>query len=98
MTLPGEILMSRRGMDTLHVPLVSDTGIPPDSAANAADETAGPRNSTVRDQTAWIDVRSRTLAIVKGDEAAFGEFHDRFSGRLYGLLLFLTSGREEIAC
>jgi len=34
---------------------------------------------------------------VKGDEAAFGEFYERFSGRLFGLLLFLTSGREEIA-
>jgi len=34
---------------------------------------------------------------VKGDESAFEEFYERFSGRLYGLLLFLTSGREEVA-
>jgi RNA polymerase sigma-70 factor (ECF subfamily) len=44
-----------------------------------------------------MDIRSFTRAIVKGDEAAFGEFYERFSGRLCGLLLFLTSGREEIA-
>ena len=34
---------------------------------------------------------------MKGDESAFEEFYERFSGRLYGLLLFLTSGREEVA-
>jgi RNA polymerase sigma-70 factor (ECF subfamily) len=35
--------------------------------------------------------------VVNGDEAAFGEFYERFSGRLYVLLLFLTSGQEQIA-
>src|SRR6266511_111865 len=43
------------------------------------------------------DVHSLTRAIVKGEEAAFEEFYERFSGRLYGMLLFLTSGREEVA-
>ncbi len=36
------------------------------------------------------DVHSLTRAIVKGEEAAFEEFYERFSGRLYGMLLFLT--------
>ena len=81
---------------TLLVPLVSDTGIPPDSATKP-DETAGQSGPAAGGQTGSIDIRSLTRAIVKGDEAAFGEFYERFSGRLYGLLLFLSSGREEIA-
>ena len=98
MTLPGETVMSRCDVETLLVPLVSDTGIPPDSATKPAGETAGQSGMAANGQTASIDIRSLTRAIVKGDEAAFGEFYDRFSGRLFGLLLFLTSGREEIAC
>ena len=97
MTLPGETVMSRCDVETLLVPLVSDTGIPPDSATKPAGETAGQSRPTAGGQTASIDIRSLTCAIVKGDEAAFGEFYERFSGRLFGLLLFLTSGREEIA-
>ena len=38
-----------------------------------------------------------TRAIVAGDEAAFGEFYDLYSGRLYGFLLVLTSGQEDVA-
>ena len=97
MTLTGETIMSRSGVETLLLPLVSDTGIPPDSATEAARETADERGPAAGSQTASIDIRSLTRAIMKGDEAAFGEFHERFSGRLYGLLLYLTSGREEIA-
>ena len=93
MTLGCETSISRCGGQTLFVPLVSDSGIPPDSATEAAGES-GPAASG---ETASIDIRSLTRAIVRGDEAAFGEFHERSSGRLYGLLLFLTSGREEIA-
>jgi RNA polymerase sigma factor (sigma-70 family) len=95
-TLPGETIMSRRGVEAI-VPLVSDTGIPPDSAAKAANVAAGQGQPSAGGQTASIDIRSLTRAIVKGDEAAFGEFYGRFNGRLFGLLLFLTSGREEIA-
>ena len=97
MTLPCESIIPWRDVETLLVPLVSDTGIPPDSPARAAGETAGKSGQAAGNQTASIDIRSLTRAIVKGDEAAFGEFYERFSGRLYGLLLFLTSGREEIA-
>ena len=97
MTLPGETVMSRCDVETLLVPLVSDTGIPPDSVTKPAGETAGQGRPAAGGQTASIDIRSLTRAIVKGDEAAFGEFYERFSGRLFSLLLFLTSGREEIA-
>ena len=95
--LTGDTNSSCSSGATLLLPLVSDTGIPPDSATKAADETAGQSGPAAGGQTATIDIRSLTRAIVKGDEAAFGEFYDRFSGRLYGLLLFLTSGREEIS-
>jgi RNA polymerase sigma-70 factor (ECF subfamily) len=43
------------------------------------------------------DTTRLTRAIVAGDEAAFAEFYDRYSGRLYGFLLVLTSGQEEVA-
>jgi len=89
--------MSRCDVETLLVPLVSDSGIPPDSAAKAANDAAGQGQPATGGQTASIDIQAVTLAIVKGDEAAFGEFYEKFSGRLFGLLLFLTAGREEIA-
>jgi RNA polymerase sigma-70 factor (ECF subfamily) len=89
--------MSRSGVETLPVSLVSESGIPPDSAANAGGESADRSGAAAGGQTASIDIRSLTRAIVKGDEAAFGEFYERFNGRLFGLLLFLASGREEIA-
>lgn len=38
-----------------------------------------------------------TRAIVSGDEEAFAKFYDQYSGRVFGLLLVLTSGREEVA-
>jgi RNA polymerase sigma factor (sigma-70 family) len=95
--LAGETIFSRCSGETRLVPLVSDSGIPPDSAAEAAGATACQSGQAAGGQTASIDIRSLTRAIVKGDEAAFGEFYERFSGRLFGLLLFLTSGREEIA-
>jgi len=38
-----------------------------------------------------------TRAIVRGDEEAFGQFYDQYGGRVYGLLLVLTSGREDVA-
>ena len=93
MTLPGETILSRRGVETLLVPLVSDSEIPPDSAAKASGETTGESEPAGGGQTASIDIRALTRAIVKWDEAAFGEFYEKFSGRLYGLLLYLTSGR-----
>jgi RNA polymerase sigma-70 factor (ECF subfamily) len=95
--LAGETIFSRCNGETLLVRLVSDSGIPPDSATDAAGESAGQSGTAANGQTASIDIRSLTRAIVKGDEAAFGEFYEQFSGRLYGLLLFLSSGREEIA-
>jgi RNA polymerase sigma-70 factor (ECF subfamily) len=76
---------------------VSDIRIPPASLANAAGNAGGERGRAASEPSAFVDIRSLTRAIVKGDEAAFGEFYERFSGRLYGLLLFLTSGRELIA-
>ena len=97
MTLPCESIIPWRDVETLLVPLVSDTGIPADSPTEAAGETAGQSGPAAGSQTASVGIRSLTRAIVKGDEAAFGEFYEQFSGRLYGLLLFLTSGREEIA-
>ncbi len=95
--LAGETIFSHCRGETLLVPLVSDSGIPPDPATEAAGETAGQSGSAAGGEIASIDIQSLIRAIVKGDEAAFGEFYQRFSGRLYGLLLFLTSGREEIA-
>ena len=91
----GETILSRFGVETLLLPHVSDTGIPPDSATKAVDETSGHSAQAGRGGIELIDIQSLTRAIVRGDEAAFGEFYERFSGRLYGLLLFLTSGREE---
>lgn len=38
-----------------------------------------------------------TRAIVSGDEEAFATFYDQYSGRVYGLLLVMTSGREEVS-
>jgi RNA polymerase sigma-70 factor, ECF subfamily len=38
-----------------------------------------------------------TRAIASGDEDAFATFYDQYSGRVYGLLLVMTSGREEVA-
>lgn len=38
-----------------------------------------------------------TRAIVAGDEAAFSEFYAGYTGRLFGFLLVLTSGQEELA-
>ena len=93
--LAGETILSRFGGETLLLPHVSDTGIPPDSATKAVDETSGHSAQAGRGGIELIDIQSLTRAIVRGDEAAFGEFYERFSGRLYGLLLFLTSGREE---
>ena len=43
------------------------------------------------------DTTRLTRAIVAGDEAAFSEFYDRYSGRLFGFLLVLSSGQEEVA-
>lgn len=43
------------------------------------------------------DTRRLSRAIVSGDEDAFGKFYDQYSGRVFGLLLVLTSGREHIA-
>jgi RNA polymerase sigma-70 factor, ECF subfamily len=43
------------------------------------------------------DTLRLTRAIVSGDEAAFGEFYDAYSGRLYGFFLVLTSGQEDLA-
>jgi len=91
----GETILLRFGGETLLLPHVSDTGIPPDSATKAVDETSGHSAQAGHGGIELIDIQSLTRAIVRGDEAAFGEFYERFSGRLYGLLLFLTSGREE---
>jgi len=93
----GETILLRFGGETLLLPHVSDTGIQPDSATKAVDETSGHSAQAGRGGIELIDIQSLTRAIVRGDEAAFGEFYERFSGRLYGLLLFLTSGREEIS-
>ncbi len=38
-----------------------------------------------------------TRAIVDGDEAAFREFYDLYSGRVFRLLLVLSSGQEDVA-
>ena len=95
--LAGETNFSCCSGETLLAPLVSDSGIPPDPGTETAGETSGQSGQAAGGQTASIEIRSLTRAIVKGDEAAFGEFYERFSGRLYGLLLFLTSGREEIS-
>ena len=43
------------------------------------------------------DTTRLTRAIVAGDESAFSEFYEGYSGRLYGFLLVLASGQEEIA-
>jgi RNA polymerase sigma-70 factor, ECF subfamily len=48
-------------------------------------------------KTMASDTLRLTRAIVAGDEAAFAEFYDGYSGRLFGFLLVLTSGQEDVA-
>ena len=43
------------------------------------------------------EISSLSRAIVDGNEEAFGRFYDQYHGRVYGLLLVLASGREEMA-
>jgi RNA polymerase sigma factor (sigma-70 family) len=43
------------------------------------------------------EIHSLSRAIVDGNEEAFGRFYDHYHGRVYGLLLVLVSGREELA-
>lgn len=43
------------------------------------------------------EIGSLTRAIVDGNEEAFGRFYDQYHGRVYGLLLVLVSGREDLA-
>jgi RNA polymerase sigma-70 factor (ECF subfamily) len=43
------------------------------------------------------DIRALTLAIRRGDAAAFARFYDLYSFRLYRLLLVLTRGDENAA-
>ena len=43
------------------------------------------------------ETRKLTRAIAGGDEDAFAKFYDQYSGRIFGLLLLFTSGREEVA-
>src|SRR5215204_6132197 len=43
------------------------------------------------------DTTRLTQAIVAGDETAFAEFYDEYSGRLYGFLLVLAAGQEDAA-
>ena len=43
------------------------------------------------------EISSLSRAIVDGNEEAFGRFYDQYDGRVYGLLLVLASGREEMA-
>ena len=43
------------------------------------------------------EISSLTRAIVDGNEEAFGRFYDQYHGRVYGLLLVLVSGREDLA-
>jgi RNA polymerase sigma-70 factor (ECF subfamily) len=76
---------------------VSDSGVPIEPVKKTKGEPASQTEQIDDGQNALADINSLTRAIVKGDEAAFAEFYERFNGRLYGLLLFLTSGREEAA-
>jgi RNA polymerase sigma factor (sigma-70 family) len=92
-----ETIISRCGREPLLLQLVSDSGVPIEPVKKTKGEPASQTEQIGDGQNALADIHSLTRAIVKGDEAAFGEFYERFSGRLYGLLLFLTSGREEIA-
>ena len=55
------------------------------------------RAENLQGSTMASDTTRLTRAIVAGDEAAFIEFYDRYSGRLYGFLLVLTSGQEDAA-
>src|SRR5438132_7588450 len=42
------------------------------------------------------DTERLTRAMVAGDERAFSQFYDLYSGRLFRLLLVLTSGQEDL--
>jgi RNA polymerase sigma-70 factor (ECF subfamily) len=66
--------------------LVKETGQFVPQAANA--------NPAVE---AGRDVRAWTMAIKRGDEAAFARFYETYSPRVYRLLLFVARGQEEIA-
>src|SRR5438034_11406765 len=47
--------------------------------------------------TQTVDLRELTKAICEGDEAAFTQFHDLYSLRLYKHLLVLAKGNEAEA-
>ena len=55
------------------------------------------RAENLQGTTMASDTTRLTRAIVTGDETAFSEFYDRYSGRLFGFLLVLTSGQEDAA-
>lgn len=49
-----------------------------------------------RDAPASCDIAELTRAIVRGDETAFSRFYDLFAPRLFGFLLVVTSGQEDL--
>ncbi len=59
--------------------------------------TVAPKRSAMRELTAPPDIQSLSTAIVKGSESAFATFYELYSGRLFGLLLVMSGGREELA-
>lgn len=67
-------------------------------AINAAIAAQEPANVTADLSHGYaLEISSLSRAIVDGSEEAFGRFYDQYHGRVYGLLLVLTSGREEVA-
>jgi RNA polymerase sigma-70 factor (ECF subfamily) len=57
----------------------------------------GPHSGEVNNGPPVADVASLTRAIVEGNDDAFNQFYDLYSGRLYAFALFLTRGQVDMA-
>jgi RNA polymerase sigma-70 factor (ECF subfamily) len=68
-------------------PTPSAAGQPTDSKAGVAGQM---------DRAILPEISQLTRAIVAGDEAAFAQFYDLYSARLWRFLLVLTSGQEDM--
>ena len=74
--------------------VLKDARTPPTSRPQAEGKAGVAKKP---DQTTAPDIGQLTRAIVAGDEAAFEQFYDLYSARLWRFLLVLTAGQEDRA-
>lgn len=71
------------------------------SAGSASAFIASPKTSqpikAASQMAPYPDIHSLTKGIRRGEEAAFSQFHDLYSFRIYKRLLLLTQGNEDSA-